>query len=232
MKVHRHLKTFIPISLIVILIIVVTNFQSPDNKRAKICRSAKPLNQIEVKSYDINGVKLRGGTFFRKVALDSKKELKIIIFPEALSPEVWSKVPQSSIQYIGKGGDGDLQEWLRPDHFYLLEVPPQATGLAFGRLCYRNGDAEAKSINKLKVISPGKITINDKISLSHSSPLPKINPYTVIVNTGSNPLDSLGTQTEVYFTINNLKLDLKSSAIQRSVKNLEFNNSIHTTYKE
>ncbi|MFH7027511.1 MAG: hypothetical protein ACHBN1_19455 [Heteroscytonema crispum UTEX LB 1556] len=109
-------------------------------------------------------------------------------------------MPQSSIQYIGKGGDDGWQEWLRPDYFYLLQVPRQATGLAFGRLCYRNGDAEVEFIKKLKQIFTGKIIINDKIFLSHSSPLPTINPSTVIVNTGSNELDSLGTQTDVYFT--------------------------------
>jgi hypothetical protein len=205
MKANRLLKTFIPVCLTLICIIVFVSFQSPNNKRAKFCRSAKPLTQIKVKNYNANGVKLRGGTFFRKVLLDSKKELKVVIFPEALSPQTWSKIPQTSIQYIGKGGDGNWQEWLRPDYFYLLEVPPEATGLAFGRLCYRNGDAEVESIKNLKKISSDKIVINNKMHLSHSSPLPTINSYTVIVNTGSNRLDSLGTQTEVYFTKENFK---------------------------
>jgi hypothetical protein len=199
MKFHRLLKIFIPASLIFIGITVFNNFQAPDTKRLNFCRMAKSLTQIEAQNYDADGVKLRGGTFFRKVSLENKKEVKIIIFPEALSSKQWSKFPQSLIQYIGQGGDNGWQEWLRPDYFYLLEVPPQATALAFGRLCYRNGDAEVESIKNLKQVSPGKIIINNKIYLSHSSPLPNINPFTVIVNTGSNKLDSLGTQTEVFF---------------------------------
>ncbi|WP_225895757.1 hypothetical protein [Dendronalium phyllosphericum] len=121
--------------------------------------------------------------------------------------QIWLKVSPSSIQYIGKGGDDSWQEWLRPDYFYLLQVLPQVTALAFSRLCYRNGDVKVESLKKLKQISSRKVIINDKIYLSVSSPLPKINPDSVIVNTGSNRLDTLGTQTEVYFTRENLKLD-------------------------
>jgi hypothetical protein len=101
---------------------------------------------------------------------------------------------------LAKVVDGTWQEWLRPDYFYLLAVPPQATGLAFGRLCYRNGDVDVESIKKLQQVSYRKIVINDKIYLSHTSSLTKKNPYHLIVNTGSNHRDSLGTQTEVYFT--------------------------------
>ncbi|WP_256973608.1 hypothetical protein [Nostoc sp. T09] len=172
-----------------------------------MCHSSKTLTQIAVKNYDNSGVKFRDGTYIIKVSLSGKKELKVIIFPKALSSQTWSKVPQSSIQYIGKGGDDSWQEWLHPDYFYLLTVPPQATGLAFGRLCYRNGDVDVESIKKLKQISSGKIIINDKIYVLHSSPLPTINPYSVIVNTGSNYRDTLGTQTEVYFTTDKLKLE-------------------------
>ncbi|BAZ39226.1 hypothetical protein NIES4101_51780 [Calothrix sp. NIES-4101] len=205
MKVPKTLQIFIPICLATIGIVVFFSLRSLDNhQRAKVCEPDKLLTQKEVKNYDQNGIKLRGGTFFRKVILKNKKELKIIIFLEALSPQKWSKVPQSSIQYIGKGGDGNWQEWLRPDFFYALDVPTAATGLAFGRLCYRNGDAEVESIKNINQISPGKITINNKIDLSHSSPLPKIHPYTVIVNTGSNYRDSLGTETEVYFSTDTL----------------------------
>jgi hypothetical protein len=206
-KIPLFLKIFILICLTSLGIIILVNFQSPDNKRANLCRTAKPLTQIKADRYDVNGVKLRGGTFTRKVFFNSTQELKVIIFPEALSWQIWSKVSPSSIQYIGKGGDDSWQEWLRPDYFYLLQVPPQATALAFGRLCYRNGDVEVESIKKLKQIYSGKVLINDKISLSVSSPLPTINPDSVIVNTGSNRLDTLGTQTEVYFTRENLKLD-------------------------
>ncbi|WP_414571092.1 hypothetical protein [Nostoc sp. CCY 9925] len=207
MKVHILGKIFIFIFLGFISILLWVNLRSPDDKRLDFCNSLKPLNQIEVKDYDNNGIKSRQGTFTTKVSFGDRRELKVVIFPKALSRNIWSKVSQSSIQYIGNGGDNNLQEWLSPDYFYLLEVPPQATALAFGRLCNRNGDVEVESIKKLEKISPTKIIINDKIYLSVSSPLPTIKPYTVIVNTGSNRLDTLGTQTEVYFTKENLKFE-------------------------
>ncbi|MDZ8107454.1 MAG: hypothetical protein RM338_17800 [Nostoc sp. DedQUE12a] len=187
--------------------IVLVSLRSPDDKRLDFCSSLKPLNQIEVKDYDNNGIKSRQGTFTTKVSFGDRQELKVVIFPKALSPKIWSTVSQSSIQYIGNGGDNNWREWLSPDYFYLLAVPPQTTALAFGRLCNRNGDVEVEPIKKLQKISPTKIIINDKIYLSVSSPLPAIKPYTVIVNTGSNPLDTLGTQTEVYFTKENLKFE-------------------------
>lgn len=200
MKTRRLLKIFISTCLIMILIVILVNWRSPDNQRAKLCQNSKMLTQIAVKNYDADGVKLRGGTFWRQVSLDSKKQLRIIIFPEALDSQTWSKFAKPSIQYIGKGGDDSWKEWLRPDYFYVLDVPPQATALAFGRLCYRNGDVEVESIKKIQEVSPGKIIINDKIYLAHPFPSPKINPSTIIVNAGSNYLDALGTQTEVYFT--------------------------------
>jgi hypothetical protein len=171
-----------------------------------LCHPSKLLTQIEVKNYDDYGVNGREGTYSTKFSLVGNRKLKVIIFPKGLSPQIWSKVPQSSIQYLGKGGDETWQELLRPDYFYLLAVPPEATGLAFGRLCYRNGDVDIEPIKKLKQVSYRKIVINDKIYLSHSYPIPTMNPYSIIVNTGSNYRDSLGTQTEVYFrTILNSK---------------------------
>ncbi|MBD2613507.1 hypothetical protein H6G94_19880 [Nostoc punctiforme FACHB-252] len=207
MKVHRLGKIFVFIFLVFISMIVLINLRSPDDKRLDFCSSLKSLNQIEVKDYDNNGIKWRQGTFTTKVSFGDRQELKVIIFPEALSPKIWSTVSQSSIQYIGDGGDNNWREWLSPDYFYLLAVPPKTTALAFGRLCNRNGDVEVEPIKKLQNISPTKIIINDKIYLSVSSPLPAIKPYTVIVNTGSNRLDTLGTQTEVYFTKENLKFE-------------------------
>ncbi len=199
-KVHRFFKISIPICLTLICIIILVNFQQPDNKRAKFCGSVEPLTQVKVNNYDINGIVLREGTFTKKISFDSTRKLNIIIFPKALSSLIWSKVSQSSIQYIGQGGDDDWKEWLYPDYFYLLEVPAQATALAFSRLCYRNGDVDVEPIKKVEQISSGKIIINNKIYLSVSSPLPMTNLYNVIVNTGSNRRDALGTQTEVYFT--------------------------------
>jgi hypothetical protein len=207
MKVHRLILIFILFCLTLLCVIAFANFQAPNNKRSTLCHSSKLLTQIEVKNYDVNGVKLRDGTLIRKIFIDNNRNLEVIIFPRAISPQTWLKIPQSSIQYIGKGGDDSWQEWLRPDYFYLLKVPPNATGLAFGRLCYRNGDVEVKAIKKLKKISSRRININDKIYLSNQKPIPSINPYSVIVNTGSNHRDALGSATEVYFTTENIKLD-------------------------
>lgn len=203
MKVHRLLKIFALICLSALCLVVWASFQSPDSKRANFCRTAKPLTEIQVNNYDDLGIYWHSGTFTRKVSLNGKG-VKVIIFPRGLSSQTWSKISPTSIQYIGKGGDASWKEWLRPDYFYLLEVPTKATALAFGRLCYRNGDVEVQSIKKLKKTFLGKLIINDKINLSYLNLLPKINLSTVIVNTGSNPLDTLGTQTEVYFTTANI----------------------------
>jgi len=177
--------------------------------RAEFCSKTKPLTQVKTKKYDNNGLKERegaevkvdGGTFYRQVSFKSKPVVPVVIFPEALDGKKWGKVPQSGIKYLGKGGDGDnLREWLSPDYFYLVEVPGNAKGLAFGRLCYKNGDATVYSIRNWKQEENNKITINHKITLEHSTPLPKINPAHILVNTSSNQKDSLGDVTEVYFT--------------------------------
>ena len=178
-------------------------------KRADFCGKATALTQKKVDKYDKNGLKKRegagvkvdGGTMYRQVSLKTKPIVSVVIFPEALDGKTWSKVPQSSIKYIGKGGDGNsLREWLSPDYFYLLEVPEDAKGLAFGRLCYKNGDATPYSIKNLKEVGNNKISINNNIHLEHATPLPKINPAHILVNAGSNQKDSLGDATEVYFT--------------------------------
>ena len=178
-------------------------------KRADYCSKSTELTQVKVKKYGKNGLKERegakvkvdGGTFYRQVSFKTKPVVSVVIFPEALDGKKWSKVPQSAITYIGKGGDGDsLREWLSPDYFYLLEVPSGAKGLAFGRLCYKNGDATVYSIRNWQQLKGNKISINNKINLEHPTPLPKINPAHILVNTGSNQKDSLGDATEVYFT--------------------------------
>ena len=178
-------------------------------KRADYCAKTKPLTQFKAKKYDKNGIKKReglevkvdGGTFYRQVSFKSKPVVPVVIFPEALDINKWAKIPQSAIKYLGKGGDGDnLREWLSPDYFYLLEVPADAKGLAFGRLCYKNGDATVYSIRNWKQLEDNQISINGQITLEHSTPLPKINPAHILVNTSSNQKASLGDVTEVYFT--------------------------------
>lgn len=118
------------------------------------CHHAAPLTEIAVDRYDPNGVKSHGGTRLRQVSLNAMRYVPAIIFPQALAPQSWTKLPSSSIVYLGQGGDARswCDRW-RPDYFYALEVPPQATGLAFGRLCYRNGDVTVQSIDKLEETS-------------------------------------------------------------------------------
>ncbi|MEM9924699.1 MAG: hypothetical protein AAF915_13255 [Cyanobacteria bacterium P01_D01_bin.50] len=178
-------------------------------KRAEFCRKMTPLTQKKVDKYDNNGLKKRegaavkvdGGTFYKQVSFKTKPIVSVVIFPEALDPKIWSKVPQSSIKYFGKGeDDNSLREWFSPDYFYLLEVPEDTKGLAFGRLCYENGDATTYSIKNWKQTGSNKISINNKIHLEHTTPLPKINPAHILVNVGSNQKDSLGDAAEVYFT--------------------------------
>ncbi|MEL6457447.1 MAG: hypothetical protein AAFX46_19645 [Cyanobacteria bacterium J06636_27] len=187
-------------------------------KRTEFCQKSKPLNKVKAKNYDKSGVKQRegpevkvdGGTFYRQVSFKSKPVVSVVIFPEALDINKWAKIPQSAIQYLGKGGNSDsLQEWLSPDYFYLLEVPSDAKGLAFGRLCYKNGDVTVYSIRNWKQLEDNKISINGKIHLEHTTPLPKINPAHILVNTSSNQKDSLGDAAEVYFTKQKVRIPQK-----------------------
>jgi hypothetical protein len=212
MKSGLIFKTLLLTALIAVIVTCVKLFHDNRIKQAKrveFCREKKLLTQVKAEKYDNNGVKKRegakvkvdGGTFYRQVSFKTKPVVSVVIFPEALDAKKWSKVPQSSIKYIGKGGDGNsLGEWLSPDYFYLLEVPDNAKGLAFGRLCYHNGDATVYSIRKWKETGSNKISINGKIHIEHSTSLPKINPAHILVNTGSNQKDSLGDATEVYFS--------------------------------
>ncbi|MBD2667096.1 hypothetical protein B6N60_03572 [Richelia sinica FACHB-800] len=207
MKISFIIKLVLPVLIIIICLIVYTKLESGNNQKTKLCDNNNTLTQIPVKNYDQNGVNKRDGTFIVDVDLNKQRNLKAIIFPKALSPQTWSKVPQSSIQYLGKGGDESWREWLSPDYFYLLTVPDNTTGLAFGRLCYRNGDVEVEPIKKLQKMWLGKIKINDKISIYSPVFIPNPNQNIVIVNTGSNYRDELGTVTEVYFTPQQMKSD-------------------------
>ncbi|MBF2014209.1 MAG: hypothetical protein IGS23_03150 [Rivularia sp. T60_A2020_040] len=183
----------------------ISDNQVKERKRVEYCRNQQSIIQIKVEKFDKNGVKMHGGTFYRQLSFRNKPIVSVVIFPQALDGKRWLKVPQSSIKYLGKGGDGNSwREWLSPDYFYLLELPENAKGLAFGRLCYKNGDATVYSIKNWKQTRSNRISINDKIYLEHSTSLPKINPAHILVNAGSNQKDSLGDATEVYFTIDKL----------------------------
>jgi hypothetical protein len=184
-------------------------------QRAEFCQKSTPLTKVDAKNYDRSGVKKRegpevkidGGTFYRQVSFKSKPVVSVVIFPEALDINKWAKVPQSAIKYIGKGGDGNsLRELVSPDYFYLVQVPEVAKGLAFGRLCYKNGDVTVHSIRNWKQEGDNKITINGKITIEHPTPLPKINPAHILVNASSNQKDSLRDATEVYFTKNRVRI--------------------------
>jgi hypothetical protein len=203
MKIHKIIRIFIATSLISISLTVLVYWQSlksRDEQRAQFCQTAKSLTAIEVKQYDADGVKYRQGTRFSQLSLDINRKIPVFVFPQALSRNTWFPLASSSIKYVGQGGDNNWQDWLSRDNYYLLEVPEKATGLAFGRLCYRNGDVGVIAIKNLAKISPNKVVINHKIYLSVSSPLPLINSSHIIVNTGSDRRDILGENTEVYYT--------------------------------
>ncbi|MCF4968304.1 hypothetical protein [Nostoc sp. CMAA1605] len=208
MKTNRFVQILVVVCVISIGFLVfwqINSWQVKDAKRVKICANTKSLTAIATDKYEANGVKYRGGTLFRKLALQSNRTIPVVIFPQSLSPQVWLKFPQSSIYYLGWGGDKSWQEWLSSDHFYLVEVPPQAKGLAFSRLCYRNGDVGVHTIQKLEKLSPQKIVINNNIEISLNQPLPEINSSHIIVNAGSDRRDFLGGKTEVYFTTTEIK---------------------------
>lgn len=173
-------------------------------KMAGLCGGKKPLTQNKAEKYERNGLKESEGTFYDQVSFKSKPVVSVVINPEALDGKKWSKVPQSAIQYVGKEN-----EWFNPNNFYLLEVPSDAKGLAFARLCYGDGDATVHSIRNWKQLENNKITINYKITLEHPTPLPKINPAHILVNMGSDEQDSLGGVTEVYFSKERVSIPTK-----------------------
>ncbi|GEM_PF-2805069 len=213
MKSTLILKPLLFITLIAVTGISLKSFYDNQTKkanRADLCRKAKPLTQSRVKDFDRNGVKERGGTFYRQVSFKSKPIVSVVIFPQALDAETWFKVPPTKIKYIGKRGDGkSLGQWFSPDHFYLVEVPDNTTALAFSRLCHQNSDVKVYSIRKWEQTGNNKISINNKISLEHATPLPKINPAHILVNAGSNKEDSLKDGTGVYFRTKNFRIPQK-----------------------
>lgn len=178
--------------------------QAQAAKRAGLCSEIKPLTQNKAEKYDRNGLKESEGTFYDQVSFKSKPVVSVVINPEALDGKKWSKVPQSAIKYVGKEN-----EWFNSNNFYLLEVPSDAKGLAFGRLCYGDGDATVDSIRNWKQLENNKISINHKITLEHPKPLPKINPAHILVNIGSDEQDSLGGVTEVYFSKERVRIPTK-----------------------
>ena len=184
--------------------------QAQNAKSADYCGKKKLLTQVKPKKYDINALKEGEGTFYDQVSFKSKPVIPVVVNPEALDGKKWGRVPQSAIKYIGKGGDGkSLGEWFSPDNFYLVEVPSDAKGLAFGKPCYGNGELTVHSIRKSKQTEGSKISINGKITLKHPTPLPKINPAHILVNIGSDKQNSLGDVTEVYFTKYSVRMEQK-----------------------
>ncbi len=173
-------------------------------KKAGLCSEIKPLTQNKAEKYDRNGLKESEGTFYDQVSFKSKPVVSVVINPEALDVNKWAKVPQSAIKYIGKE-----DEWLSPDNFYLVEVPSDAKALALGKPCHGDGNAAVHSIRKWDVAEDNKISINGKINLEHPTPLPKINPAHILVNTGSDEQDSLGGVTEVYFSKERVRIPMK-----------------------
>ena len=173
-------------------------------KLAELCGKRESLTQIKPDKYDRNGLKEGEGTFYDQVSFKSKPVVSVVINPEALDVNKWAKVPQSAIKYIGKE-----DKWFSPDHFYLVQVPSDAKSLALGKPCYGDGLATVYSIRKWKQTEGNKISINNKITLEYSTPLPKINPAHILVNIGSDKQDVLGSVTEVYFIKERVRIPQK-----------------------
>ena len=189
------------IAVIGISLKIFSENQTKNAKRADYCAKKKPLTRVKPEKYDRNALKEGEETFYDQVSFRSKPVIPVVINPEALDGKKWGRVPQSAIKYIGKGGDGKrLGEWFNPDKFYLVQVPSDAKALALGKPCYGDGLATVYSIRKWKQTEGNKISINNKITLEYPTPLPKINPAHILVNTGSDKQNSLGDVTEVYFT--------------------------------
>lgn len=207
MKSGLIFKGLLLTTLIVVIGISLKLFndnQAKNAKRAELCGKNKALNQIKSEKYDRNGLKESEGTIYDQVSFKSKPVMSVVINPEALDVNKWAKVPQSAIKYIGKE-----DKWFSPDHFYLIQVPSVAKGLALGKPCYGDGDAVVHSIRKWKETEGNKISINGKIILEHPTPLPKINPAHILVNIGSNQQDVLGNVIEVYFIKERLRIPQK-----------------------
>ncbi|MDY6937479.1 MAG: hypothetical protein SWY16_07420 [Cyanobacteriota bacterium] len=202
---------------IVLGIVGFSSFRWRYVRRAQFCDRATPLDEVEVDGYGPSGAALRQGTILREVIIQGDRKIDILVIPKALSSQTWSKLPSSAIEYLGKGGDRySLSEWLRPDYFYRLDVPANATGLAFGRLCHRNNDVTVMAIETLEEIAPKKININDEAYLSTPANLREIEASEIFVNAGSDRRDILGEVTEVYFTtVPSLKFDSRLEAEKR-----------------
>ena len=173
-------------------------------KLAELCGKRASLTQVKPKKYDRSGLKEGEETVYDQVSFKSKPVVSVVINPEALDVNKWAKVPQSAIKYIGKE-----DEWFSPDNFYLLQVPSDAKSLALGKPCHGDGDATVYSIRNWKQTEGNKISINNKITLEHPTPLPKINPAHILVNVGSDEQDVLGSVIEVYFIKEKVRIPRK-----------------------
>lgn len=178
--------------------------QAKNAKSTELCSKNKKLTQVNPEKYDRSGLKEGENTVYDQVSFKSKPVVSVVINPEALDVNKWAKVPQSAIKYIGKE-----DKWFSPDNFYLVQVPIDAKGLALGKPCYGDGDVAVYSIRKWDVVEDNKISINGKITLEHTTPLPKINPAHILVNIGSNEQDVLGSMTEVYFIKEKVRIPQK-----------------------
>ena len=121
--------------------------QSKAVKKADLCGGKKPLTQNKAEKYDINGLKESEDTFYDQVSFKSKPVVSVVINPEVLDGKKWLKVPQSAIKYVGKEN-----EWFNSNNFYLLEVPSDAKGLAFAKLCYGDGNLAVSLYQKVETV--------------------------------------------------------------------------------
>ena len=173
------------------------------------CLASNPLTNGEVPAIRTHGIRPHNNTTIRRLPLGSG-ELPIVIFPKALSAEIWQPLPTENIYLVGAGGEDLWRDVVTPDNYYLVDVPEGTTGVVFSRLCHRDGDV---SVSLNQMLQPKatwsvagslfkrNLTINHRVTVkSNNPPSDLVSQFPLVVNAGSHQHDALGQQTEVYYT--------------------------------
>ena len=187
----------------------MTRSKAAQQQQAASCIAEKPLAKDTVTILQSHGVLPRDNTFIRRMPLASR-EVPIVVFPKGLSTDVWQPLPNDTMSYVGVGGEKGWKDVLRPDHYYLLNVPAEATALAFSRLCHRNGDV-GFTLNHgtdpvavwpiIGSLFQRNVSVNNVIKIKAKAvPPAAVRQWPLLINAGSHAKDTLGDPTEVYYT--------------------------------
>ena len=152
-------------------------YQANRTRRFEACQSVPPLTSVRPDDYDIDGIKQRQGTFLRQVSVEGEA-FPVIVFPAALFDKRWYRLSTDHIHYLGKGGEAGWRDRISPDRYYLVDIPENATALAFSRLCYRNGDVGVLENKSLELVESGFLSIiNSKLTSGRVGRTLLINDY-------------------------------------------------------